>query len=276
MIRYAKYLISTILLALPFTTDAQDLFDLKHSREFAGYMMRSNNFALAAGEWERVLFLSPGDTAARLNLIKAYRLSGNPDEAWQRLVQWHPQGPISAGFALEGIHLSLQQNDFNGFEDILSRSVGISPGRLSDYRLGAWLMQDKWITRQAYPALPSIVATAKDSSLLDLYHRSLLVSQKNPATAVALSILIPGLGKIYSRDWKDGLMTLLFVATNVWQSYRGFSKNGPGSVTGWVFGTLAVGFYTANLFGSWKSAKDYNAHQTDRIKHEAEGLLFSH
>ncbi len=276
MTRYLKLLVSLFLLTLPFTLKAQDLYDLKHSREFAGYLMRTNNFGLAAGEWERILFLSPGDTAARLNLIKSYRLAGNPDEAWQRLIRWHPEGPLSAGLSLEGIQLSLQKNDFQGFENILSRASGISPGRSSDYRLGAWLMQDKWITRQAYPALPSIVSTAQDSSLLNLYHRSLMINQKNPATAVALSILIPGLGKIYSRDWKDGLMTLLFVATNVWQSYRGFSKNGIGSVTGWAFGTLAAGFYTANLFGSWKSAKEYNARQTDKIKHEAEGLLFSH
>jgi len=238
--------------------------------------MRSRNYGLAAGEWERVLFLSPGDTAARLNLIRSYRLAGNPNEAWQKLINWHPQGPLGADLAVEGMQLSLQQNNFSGFENILTRATGINQGRISDFRLGAWLMQDKWITRPAYPDLPYIVATARDSGLLQLYNQSLMVNRKSPGSAVALSVFIPGLGKIYSRDWKDGLMTLLFVATNVWQSYRGFAKNGIGSVTGWAFGTLAAGFYTANLFGSWKAAKDYNTHQTDLIRHEAERLLFSH
>jgi hypothetical protein len=38
---------------------------------------------------------------------------------------------------------------------------------------------------------------------------------------------------------------------------------------------MAFGFYSANLFGSWKSAGDYNQKQLDRIKHETEGYLFN-
>jgi hypothetical protein len=167
------------------------------------------------------------------------------------------------------------QRDFAGFGKLLSRSSSLPKTRKSDYQLGAWLMQDQWITRQPYPDLPGIVSTAGDTSLLKLYHESLLVRRKNPGTAVALSVVIPGMGKIYSGDWKDGLMTLLFVGVNSWQAYRGFNKDGIKSISGWIFGTMAFGFYTANLFGSWKSAGDYNQKQLDRISHEAEGYLFN-
>jgi hypothetical protein len=275
MIRSEKYLISLILALLPLMLPGQDLYDLSHSKEFASHLMQTRQYSLAASEWERVLFLAPSDSSAKLNLIRAYKLSGNPAEALRRLNIWYPSGPLTQSISTEGLQLTLMQRDFAGFGKLLSRSSSLPKTRKSDYQLGAWLMQDQWITRQPYPDLPGIVSTAGDTSLLKLYHESLLVRRKNPGTAVALSVVIPGMGKIYSGDWKDGLMTLLFVGVNSWQAYRGFNKDGIKSISGWIFGTMAFGFYTANLFGSWKSAGDYNQKQLDRISHEAEGYLFN-
>jgi hypothetical protein len=60
---------------------------------------------------------------------------------------------------------------------------------------------------------------------------------------------------------------------NIWQAYRGFSKSGKNSVYGWVFASLATGFYIGNIFGSHKSAKKYNKKIDDNLYNEAWHLV---
>jgi hypothetical protein len=238
--------------------------------------MQSHQFTLASAEWERVLFFTPGDTAARLNLIRSYRLSDHATDGWNKLNQWYPTGTLPRPFSLEAARLTLIRGDFAAFGSVLGRSDGLTLPETSDLKLGAWLMEGAWIRTPVKSRVTPFDITAADPRLTDLYAATRNIHRKSPAAAVALSAVIPGMGKIYSHDWKDGMFSLLFVATNAWQSYRGFSKNGVSSVTGWIFGSLAAGFYSANLFGSWKSARTYNATQTDRIRHEAENIIFIH
>lgn len=277
MILLKNFIISLVALCIliPVSLRGQNIFDTSHSREFAQYLMQSNQYQLAASEWERVLFLNPGDTLARLNLIKSFRFSEKPAEGWNKLNYWYPGTPLSRPFSLEAVQLTLMLGDYVSFGKVLDRSAGLTPLERSDLKLGAWLMEGEWINQHKKKRVPPFTVTTTNARLLDMYARAKNIHRKSPATSVALSAIVPGLGKIYSHDWKDGLISLLFVATNAYQSYRGFSKNGIGSVTGWVFGGLAAGFYTANLFGSWKSARTYNSHQTDQIRHEAEGIIYS-
>jgi len=266
---------SLLLLLLPGQVMSQNIYDGPHSREFAQYLMQTHQFQLANAEWERVLFLNPGDTLARLNQLKSFRFSQKPAEGWQKLNRWYPVGSLSRPFSLEGIQLTLIQGDYTSFHSVLERSAGLTSTEKSNYQLGSWLLEGNWINRPGKNREPSFAIAATDARLLDLYTKTKNVHRKSPAASVALSAVVPGLGKIYSHDWKDGLLSLLFVATNTWQSYRGFSKNGISSVTGWIFGSLAIGFYSANLFGSWKSANIYNTKQVDLIRHETEGVLFT-
>ncbi len=276
MRRYAFLPLILMFFTIPANLRAQNIFDENHSREFAQYLMQSNNYQMAASEWERVLFFSPKDTVARLNLIKSYRLADRPADGWTKLNAWYPSGPLSRSLSLEAVQLTLRQNDFQSFGSVIGRSAGLAEAEKSTLKLGAWLMEGTWINQPAEKREPSFTVASMDPRLLNLYSQTKNIHRKSPGAAVALSAIVPGMGKIYAHDWKDGLMSLLFVATNAYQSYRGFSKNGIGSATGWIFGTLAAGFYTANLFGSWKSAKIYNTNQTDRIRHEAEGIIITH
>ncbi len=260
---------------LPVKLAGQDIFDANHSREFAQYLMQSQQYQMAAAEWERVLFFNSGDTLARLSLIRSFRLSDNPIKGWNKINAWYPETLLSRPFSLEAVRLTLMMGNFSSFNSVLDRSPELSYREKSEFQLGAWLMEGSWIEQRGKFRTPGFAMATADVRLLDLYEKTQAIHRKSPGLSVALSTFVPGLGKIYTSDWKDGLISLLFVATNAWQSYRGFSKNGITSVTGWIFGGLTAGFYTANLFGSWKSAKTYNAKQTDLIRHEAEGILFS-
>ena len=265
-----------ILLLTAQASKSQNLYDLDHSKQFARYLMLTRQYQLAIGEWERVLFLDPADSTAQISLVRSYRLAGNPQSAWIKLNQWNPYGPLTGESATEALRLTLQLNDFHLFKSTLDRSVNLSESLRSDFLIGAYLIEGNWIKAKKTVDPSGLIAPGTNKALQDLLLSTREIPYKSPGGAVALSALIPGLGKVYSNDWKDGLFSLVFVGTNAWQSYRGFSQNGPRSITGWIFGVLAAGFYTANLFGSWKSAKEYNDQQIHRIRHEAESLLYTH
>jgi hypothetical protein len=237
--------------------------------------MQTHQFQLAGLEWERVLFLNPADTLARLSQLKSFRLGNQPAAAWQKFNHWYADGSISRPFSLEAMQLTLMQKDFPSFRSVLGRSSGLTDAEISNYQLGAWLLEGDWINQPVRSRAPSFSLVAADPGLTELYGKASDIRRKSPAAAVTLSAIVPGLGKIYSNDWKDGLLSLLFVATNAWQSYRGFSRKGVTSVSGWIFGSLAAGFYSANLFGSWKSANVYNEKQVDLIRHDTEDILYT-
>ena len=73
-----------------------------------------------------------------------------------------------------------------------------------------------------------------------------------------MSAIIPGSGKFYTGRWRDGAVAFLFVSLNTWQAYRAFNKNGINSIYGWIFGTISLTFYSANIYGSYKSALNFN------------------
>ncbi len=82
---------------------------------------------------------------------------------------------------------------------------------------------------------------------------------KKPWVAGALSAAIPGLGKVYTSEWEDGLYTFAYVALSTWLAVDGFEKNGSKSVKGWLFGGFASTLYLGNIYGAVESARRLNA-----------------
>ena len=251
---------------------AQDLYDLKNSREFSGYLMQSGQFSLAVPEFRRVLFFCPDDSLARINLLIALRRSGDPAGALDQLKTWFGTEPPRS-FAIEGIKSSIMDQRFDLASDLLESAPDIPETEQAYYRMGlgllTWSGDENTLPEEGRDPSPGY------AKLLDVRTQASQMKMKSPALALAMSAVIPGLGKVYSKDWKDGLFSLMFIGGNVLQAYRGFSKFGTGNPYGWIFGTLAVGFYGANLYGSWKSAADFNRRQLEYIQDETGKLLHS-
>jgi TM2 domain-containing membrane protein YozV len=90
-----------------------------------------------------------------------------------------------------------------------------------------------------------------------------------------MSAIIPGSGKAYSKRWGDAIISFIFVGTNTFAAYRAFSKKGINSTNGWIFGSLAFSFYSANLWGSFKAAKNYNNHIKHSYQQNAENIIYT-
>jgi len=141
------------------------------------------------------------------------------------------------------------------------------------------LIEKDKLTQQIYAALftKNLKEAEKYMSRLDSINTGLcplcteLIVQekhlkyKSAGLAVAMSAIIPGSGKIYTKDWKDGIIAFIMNGACMWQAYRGFHKGGISSVHGWIYAGFGFGFYSGNLYGTFKSAKRYNHRLDDKI-----------
>lgn len=93
--------------------------------------------------------------------------------------------------------------------------------------------------------------------LLKFYLRKMNFNDKSPALAAIMSAVVPGLGKIYTENYGDGITALLLTGVLTFLSVDNF--NAEHDFRGYLFAGLAAYFYAGNIYGSAASAQIYNA-----------------
>lgn len=246
-----------------------DVYNLENSRRFAHYLYSKKDFRQAAAEFERVVFLAPEDSVARYYLIASYRRSGHaPQTGLMRYRELFGGGAdVNADLRKEVALLFAADGNYAGMQRYLQDVKGFTP---SD----SLLLISSLIFQSKYEDALLFTSDYPQGDLYSIVKRSSSLPYKNPNLALAMSVVIPGTGKIYAGQWKDGLFSLLFTGMSAWQSYRAFHKEGVKSAFGWFYGGVSLGFYLGNLYGSYKAVSKYN-HQLDHaIKHELENYLY--
>lgn len=255
---------------------AQDLYDYEHTKAFAEHLLDTRQYSLAISEYERLVFLKPEDKNLQRTLFSTYIRAENSALGLKRAQLMYPlQERIPAEVAPIYAFMLLKNKAFDKAKDFLTNEntlskedkflfLGTSNALNHDWE-DALVYYNKVATDQK-----PIVANYREITELALQQK-----YKSPALATGLSILIPGAGKVYTRDWKDGLVALLFVGTTAWQAHRGFSRSGTKSVRGWIFASVSTAFYIGNIFGSHKSAKFYNQRLNEHSQREIERIFYT-
>ncbi len=276
MIQLKRFTSCILLFTLGlFGLQGQNLYDKEHTSSFAQFLLQSQQYHLAAIELERLVFLDQDNQIAKIQLVSAYRKSNNWEQGIRKLSSWNPDLDFDESLAHEWIKLLLLNHNFDQASSYLSTQSPFSGQVTKHYLLASSLLHEDFDFASQLISDPEVSKNPENSLLLSHLNTQQQYKYKKPGLALGLSAVVPGLGKVYTKDWKDGLISLLFVATNAWQAYRGFSQNGTSSVYGWIFGTMAVGFYGSNLYGSWKSAQDYNLRLNSDLHHEIEQAVYS-
>ena len=96
-----------------------------------------------------------------------------------------------------------------------------------------------------------------EDSLKTFYNRLRFPKEKSPLTAGLLSTLIPGLGKIYTEEYGDGISSLLLTGILAYLAIDNFGAD--HNFRGWLFTGFAAYFYAGNVYGSISSAHQFNA-----------------
>lgn len=258
-------------------SSAQDLYNYDNSKKFAEYLSKSGQYELATREYERLIFMLPQNDSLKTSLLSMYRRSGKLDEALLRGRQLYPDiSLMSSPSAVEYSRSLLLKTDYKVAREFWGTNTQLSQPDKVILSATSEILQDN------YKSANEILSVLKeeDHKLAPDYKalasQALKIKKKSPALAGIMSTIIPGTGRFYTRDWKDGIVSMFFVGTMAFQSIRGFNKSGVNSTRGWIFGGVGLGFYLGNIHGSVVSAKNYNKKSHLTIRNRIDNLFNSY
>lgn len=256
---------------------AQDLYNFENTKKFAEYLAKSGQYDLATREFERLTFMSPENDTLKTSLLSMYRRSGKYDEALIRGKQLYPElTTMSASSAVEYGRTLLLKSDYEAAKSFWETNSKLTSADKTILSATSDILQDN------YKSANEILKTVKPeehklaTNYKDLTEQAIAFKRKSPALAGIMSAIIPGSGRMYAKDWKDGIVSLFFVGTMAAQSIRGFNKSGVKSTRGWIYGGIGFGFYLGNIYGSVVSAKGYNKKSHLGIRTKIENLFNSY
>ncbi len=252
----------------------QDLYNLKNSLEFANYLYQNGEYKLSAFEYERVIFLDPSNTMARLRLVQSYRKGHEISSAMDRLQDFYwPPNTLPGDFASEYGRLLIIQRHFSGLDFFLENNSFIPSLDKQYYCAVSNMYQANWQAANEVLGAPGLTAP-RFMALENTLALANKINYKKPWLSGGMSALVPGTGKIYSGYWKDGLISLLFVGISAWQAYRGVENKGVQSAYGWIYGGVSLGFYLGNIYGSVKAAHKYNHTRNHAIFEKVDNTFY--
>jgi len=235
---------------------SQDIYNLDNSKKYAEYLMISHQYKLASEEYERLVFLNPGSKEFKVKLLHSYRKSGNLGLAINRAYGLAGGNiySLSRGLSVEYLSSLVLTDSLKKINLFLKKNNTLDIKDNAIFKCSSLLLDRKYkeskmlcVSQEEIPIELRLIA-----------NEALDRKFKSPFIAAGLSTIIPGLGKVYTKNYVDGIMSLVFVAGAAWQSYKGFKSKGEKSISGWVFGGISLGFYIGNIYGSAKAAKRYN------------------
>jgi hypothetical protein len=269
--KYRRGIISFIFLALyPAFCFAQNLYDREHSQKYAEYLFSSRQHTLAAEEFERLVYFDRNNFSFKYYLIKSYRLSGDFNSGINRVYSFYGSALDTMPHQMATEYMKLE---------LLSDSLSVVSAFIQQYNRVLPVKKD--VIQSCYLLLNGNYnqanllagdAVAKNpgfpGDLKILSEKAARIKFKSPVIAASFSAIIPGTGKFYTKNWADGVVSMLFVMANAWQAYRGFNEHGIKSTYGWTFASLSASFYVGNIFGAVKAAKRYNKNKRNEIDNQ--------
>ncbi len=261
---------------LPSLLVGQNLFDSLRTVQYANYLFQAGAYNEAIEEYERFTFQFSADENAKYRLVNSYRKAGFPNKALVRISEmWPNPQHVSPLVTKEFFALKIiTHNTDNIFSDISSNEVLSNTDKLF-LSSTFFLLNDNYKTANEVLSKEEIINSSTLTSYKAFAEEGLKIKQKNPLLSGAMSAVFPGAGKFYTGQWQDGVIAFTMVGSSVWQSYKGFKKNGVKSVYGWIFGAIGTGFYIGNITGSVKSANRYNNGKKERIRIRVQTIFYN-
>ncbi len=261
-----------LLGVLSVTAQQGDLYDLSHSVAFANYLYHNGEYEMAGKEYYRVFSMTNHHDSIAVKL-------GNS------LLHTHQYPKItrifSSAYGNDKIPCSVSHIYAKGL--IMSHSAPSASEWINqttcftEEEKRYFTISNKLLHYQFKEAATTYNSYGESSALVQRYEKVFKqIAQKKSKkvwTSVLLSSLLPGAGKVYCGEWKDGLFSFAMFGLSFWQAYAGFHKKGVKSIYGWINGGLALAFYSGNIYGSIKSVHKYNYHIEQEIHHEAQEVF---
>ena len=249
---------------------SQDFYDHDNSLKFGEYLYNTNQYGLAIREFERCVFLKPDDRESFLYLFKIHRKANAFDQAidcYKRYSGNLDFKKMDTIFGSEYFKLLIQNGKFQDAEYFVKENPLFKDDH--NLRLSTILLRKDWKGAGKYE---NEINNDVNKSLADITRNGLALKKKSPVLAGLFSAIVPGTGKVYAGRWKDGLISFLMTSTAAFVSVRGFNKN-PKNFFPWAMGTLAVVYYSGNVYGSAQAALKHNKYKEDELVQKTRAFI---
>lgn len=252
---------------------SQNLFDTKHSLEFTDFLFKTQQYKFASIELERLIFYDKKNDTLKFMLLKSYRLSQNFTKGIARAEIFYPDfNSAPQLIAPEYFKLLATSENLIKSRKFLSENKKLSNSDFVIFSIHLNILEKNWNEAQNI-FNNNKIEFPKTQKYKSIIYEGVHFKRKSPFLAGSLSVLFPGAGKIYTAWYKDAFFAFLSIAISSWQAYKGFSTDGINSTFGWTFGTISAIFYLSNIYGSVKSAKQYNSNYENELIQRAKYIF---
>lgn len=226
-------------------------------RLFADYLFCDRDYLRAIDEYEKYLSYSDEDTI-RFKIALAFSAIGdqynaiknfNSLQETSKLYQISRIEELKSLFNLKQFsQLNSKANELNqlksDYSDIAKKIVNLS------YLLNNESMPSEKIFLEPFDDQEKTIVQ-------NFYFQKTNPDYKSEVLAGVYSAIIPGLGKIYTENYSDGITSFLLTGLFSYLAYTNFNNDHP--VRAWIFTLAGAGFYAGNVYGSIASAQIFNA-----------------
>lgn len=162
------------------------------------------------------------------------------------------------------VKLSEKLKDYETARLFLER-IGDKKDERFKFQDGLWffLQNDYTMARRKWIFSDTLVAWTylreRDFERASYVFGSIKPSKRYPLLSALLSVILPGLGKVYSGRTYDGIYSFIINAGSFYLAYDAYKYKRKPEL--YVYSGIFVFFYSGNVYGSWIAAKEYNDYQ---------------
>ena len=279
MIRWSKWL-GVLGLFLPLSVIAQDedIYSYEKSLQYAEYLIKTNQYQPALTELDRMIISYPQKDTLKIMYANTCYTAGRYRQGAQKIREWYllADMPMPFSLTLKYSYLLLEQDSFSALSEFIDTASGLLPAYHINYRFNNALLTENWQKADSLATTTLMRQSDKYTKHIQLLNEGRNLKYKKPFLAGLYSGIVPGLGKVYAKDAKDGIYGFLTVAIPAFSAYRGFAKRGNESVYGWVNLGLASFFYVGNIYGAVRSAKQFNKNTKDAYRKKVKNNIYNY
>lgn len=224
---------------------------------FADYLFCDRDYLRAIDEYEKYLSYSDEDTI-RFKIALAFSAIGDQYNAIKNFNSLQETSKLYQISRIEELKLLFNLKQFSqlnskaneltqlksDYSDIAKKIVTLS------YLLNNESMPSEKIFLEPFDVQEKTIVQ-------NFYFQKINPDYKSEVLAGVYSAIVPGLGKIYTENYSDGITSFILTGLFSYLAYTNFNNDHP--VRTWIFILAGAGFYAGNVYGSIASAQIFNA-----------------
>lgn len=251
-----------------------NLFSPANRYKFANYLFHQQDYFRSNDEFRQYLRFANNDTV-RFKIAYGLLEIGELNQSKDYLKSLFVNSNLSDEAKILFFKIKFLENNVDEMESAVSNKIFFSDKystNISKLHSSLKLLNSKEVLNSA-----GILKPFKGEEADTI--RQFFIAKYNPDLkseflAGIMSAIIPGMGKIYTENYSDGITSFLFTTILGYLSYNNFQNDHNNR--GWIFAGLTSFFYAGNIYGSIASANIYNTKIALRVNLDITDFVKKH